>query len=58
MAHGLFVSVNRNFSQFRYVVSGIPQSNVLGELLSILYTAMRNDFENKILYADDTILYA
>ena len=43
-------------SQFRSVVSSVPQGSILLPLLFILYTA---DLENEIiLYADDTTLYA
>ena len=52
--------VDRNFNQFKPVVSDVPQGSVLDPLLFILYTAdMWNDLENKIiLYTDDTSLYA
>ena len=58
--HQQHVLVHENFSQFKPVVSGVPQGSVLGLLLLILYTAdMWNDLKNKIiLYADDTALYA
>ena len=44
------VSVDGNFSQFKYMVSSVPEGNVLGPLFFILYTAdMWNDLENKNL---------
>ena len=54
------VSVDGKFSQFRTVVSGVPQGSVLGLLLFIQFTAdMWNDLENKIIsYANDTTLYS
>ena len=57
--HQQHVLVHENFSQFKPVVSGVPQGSVLGLLLLILYTAdMWNDLENKIVsYIDDTTSY-
>ena len=42
------------------MISGVPQGNVLGPLVFILFDAdMWNELENKtISYADDTNLYA
>ena len=42
------------------MVSGVPQSSVLGPFFFIIYTAdMWNDLENKIIsYVDDTTLNA
>ena len=54
------VLVDRNFNQFKPVVSDIPQGSVLDPLLFIFYTAnIWNDLENKIIsYTDNTTLYA
>ena len=54
------VTVNGKFSKFRAVVSRVPQRNVLGPLLFILFTAdMWNNLENKsVFYADNTTLYS
>ena len=54
------VLVDGNFSQYKPVVSNVPQGSVLDPVLFILYTAdMWNDLENKIIsYADNTTLYA
>ena len=52
--------VDRNFSQFKSVVSGVPQGIFLVPLLSILYTIdMWNDLKSKcVSYADETTSYA
>ena len=44
------VLVDRNFSQFKLVVSGVAQCSVIGPLPFILYTAyMWNNLKNKII---------
>ena len=48
------------YSDYKFVLSGVPQGSVLGPLLFILYTAdMWLGLENKLMaYADDTTLYS
>ena len=54
------VLADGNFSQFKTVVSSVPQGSVLGLLFFIFYAVdMWNDLENKIIsYADESTLYS
>ena len=54
------VVVDGQYSEYRNVVSGVPQGSVLGPLLFILYTHdMWFGLENKLVaYADDATLFA
>ena len=54
------VVVDGQFNEYRNVISGVPQGNVLGPLLFILYTHdMWFDLENMLVsYADDATLLA
>ena len=54
------VVVDGKHSNYRNVISGVPQGSVLGPLLFILYTHdMWFDLENKLVaYADDATLFA
>jgi hypothetical protein len=52
--------VDGTYSEFENVVSGVPQGNVLGPLLFVVYTAdlfllVQNHLVN---YADDSTLFA
>ena len=54
------VVVDGHYSEYRNVISGVPQGSVLGPLLFILYTHdMWFGLENKLVaYADDATLFA
>ena len=54
------VVVDGQCSDYRNVISGVPQGSVLGPLLFILYTSdMWSGLENRfVAYADDATLFA
>ena len=54
------VSVDGHYSEYRNVISGVPQGSVLGPVLFILYTHdMWFGLENRLIaYADDATLLA
>ena len=56
------VNINNSFSDFIYLLFGVPQGSILGPILFILYTKHVQHIASKYglsiqLYADDTQLY-